>query len=457
MKKTVIAGFLVFFAFLAFSESHAALPDITIGSITVQASRQSGKITLNVTPQIKNVSSSPINRAFNVRMVPYRRHPSTNTPWFADLTKAYNITIRKMAPNETKEITFHLELGSRLGWEWKFKIIADVGNGIRESNEGNNEKFSGAFQSTDLHRVEVVSLSMEPQEARANQDRPTFVITLKNMGAQDTQAKITILQPCDRTGRGVIYVYGGIPSFNLRPGMNTIRYIPCGSARFLGPEAMARYHIQEYGVCVQIEFPDAGKRWTPNYWTQVCEVSNRPGYYRLGGICSADGSPQALSNIHDVHPVGQEPKEVEKFIPEEGTIVTPMRPALPDLAVTDIRLVRGCLIQATIKNTGRVQLPERAYRASVQMFNNNRPWGGIILKGLDPQRRLKNPGATVTFLWFPRAANLRLSPGRHVLKLVVDYHNILRESNERNNTMVRELTCRPRIPRAPGDSRPRLP
>lgn len=455
MKKMIILLFVLILFLFSSSENEAAstLPDITIGSITVKALKGSdNKITLKITPEIKNISAVPINEYFNVRMVPYRRLPR-GPNWFEELTKAYNITVYRMGPNETKKITFELPLGDYMSWEWKFEIIADPENGIQESNEDNNRKFSAPFQSTDLHRVQVVSLTMEPPEVKANQDRPTFLITLNNMDNHDLEADITILQPCDKKGRGIIYVVGGSYKFYLRPGMNTIRYIPCSAALFLGPEEMDRYpdmNKKEYGVCVDIEFPDAGITWDPNYWTPACEVPNRPGYYRIGEACSL--SETSLSNLQVVQ---QEPKKIEKFVPEAGTVVTPIKASLPDLAVIDIRLVKNCLIEVTIKNNGSVPLPEEAYEAVVQMFNNEKPWGGIVLKGIDPQRRLKNPGGSVTFLWFPEAKNLRLSPGKHQIKLIVDYNNILKELDEKNNVMIRELTCSPLLPSYPMENKTR--
>ncbi len=147
------------------------------------------------------------------------------------------------------------------------------------------------------------------------------------------------------------------------------------------------------------------------------------------------------SSLNELTIAGQRPRKL-KEVGGKSQGPHSMKESLVDLSVSDIRIVSNCKIQATIRNTGRARLPERAYRASVQMFNDDRAWGEMTLKRLDPQRRLKNPGGSVTFVWSPMAKHLRLSPGRHRLRLVVDYRNILKESNERNNVMVREVTCR---------------
>lgn len=118
---------------------------------------------------------------------------------------------------------------------------------------------------------------------------------------------------------------------------------------------------------------------------------------------------------------------------------------LPDLAVTGIKLVKGCKIAVTIENKGNAGVPPSYYdlpkAVAVQMYNGTKPWGGLILKGVDPTGKLKFPGGKVTHIWFPNAANLNLTPGYHSLKVVVDFHKVLVESNELNNSLTRRVKC----------------
>ena len=117
----------------------------------------------------------------------------------------------------------------------------------------------------------------------------------------------------------------------------------------------------------------------------------------------------------------------------------------PDLVVTDLRLVKGCQIAFTIKNAGNAPLPEVAYDtthgAAIQLRRNGQPWGGTRLFAVDPLKKLNTPGTSITHLWFPHAANLKVGPGVHLLNVVVDKNNVVAESNETNNSREKRLTC----------------
>jgi hypothetical protein len=120
---------------------------------------------------------------------------------------------------------------------------------------------------------------------------------------------------------------------------------------------------------------------------------------------------------------------------------------MPDLVVKDIKLIKNCKIEVTIKNIGTAGVPDSYYETvSVQMFKENQPWGGIILKGFDPTGKLKVPGGTATHTWFPLAANLNLEAGTHSIKVIADNGSVLPELNETNNTRTERLTCRKLTP-----------
>jgi len=118
---------------------------------------------------------------------------------------------------------------------------------------------------------------------------------------------------------------------------------------------------------------------------------------------------------------------------------------LPDLTIKNITLLKGCKIRVTIANIGKGELPNKAYNmhggVSIQMYNNNKPWGGIVLGAVDTEKKLVKPGGTLSFEWFPMAKNLTLKPGNNKIKLTIDNKNTIKESNERNNTIIKTLNC----------------
>lgn len=126
----------------------------------------------------------------------------------------------------------------------------------------------------------------------------------------------------------------------------------------------------------------------------------------------------------------------------------------PDLIVRNIRLTEGCKIEVTIKNIGAAGVPDSYYdlpsAVSVQMYNGPKPWGGIILKGFDPNGKLKNPGGEAVHLWFPDTANLKLGPGAHSLRVEVDNNKVLQETNEANNSLTVQVNCKPGLSIDPG-------
>ena len=117
----------------------------------------------------------------------------------------------------------------------------------------------------------------------------------------------------------------------------------------------------------------------------------------------------------------------------------------PDLMVSDLSLGKNCRIQVTLKNSGKVQVPDSAYDkkhgVAIQMQRQNEPWGGIRLIGVDPTKKLKTPGASVTYIWFPNVANLKLKPGHHLMTVTVDKNGTLTESDENNNRRTETLIC----------------
>jgi hypothetical protein len=118
---------------------------------------------------------------------------------------------------------------------------------------------------------------------------------------------------------------------------------------------------------------------------------------------------------------------------------------LPDLIVSDMKLIENCKIKITIKNIGQGGVSAAGYDmnngVAIQMYNGSQAWGGIRLGGIDPAGALKSPGGSVSHIWFPSASNLDLTADTHTIKLIVDANNAEAESNENNNTLTKKLSC----------------
>lgn len=119
---------------------------------------------------------------------------------------------------------------------------------------------------------------------------------------------------------------------------------------------------------------------------------------------------------------------------------------LPDLIVSNIKLIKNCKIKITIKNIGTAGVPDSGYDlhkgAGIQMVKGSKAWGGIRLGAIDSTGLLKTPGGSVQHVWFPEAKNLALGCGTHSLKVIVDNNNAVKELNEKNNSKTVRLQCK---------------
>lgn len=123
----------------------------------------------------------------------------------------------------------------------------------------------------------------------------------------------------------------------------------------------------------------------------------------------------------------------------------PAKPGkLPDLVVTRIELTIKCKIKVTIKNQGKGGVPSKAYDplhgVIIQATAGNAGWGGYHLSMIDPARKLKRPGASVSYVGFKRA--LKAGENLTLKVAILDPNNTVKESNERNNTLTRRLSCK---------------
>ena len=126
-----------------------------------------------------------------------------------------------------------------------------------------------------------------------------------------------------------------------------------------------------------------------------------------------------------------------------------MRRVKPDLVVKDIKVTRGCGILVTVANISKFGIPNSGYNMSngvgIQMYNGNKPWGGIRLAAVDRRKKLSKGKGIVSFVWFPGAKNLKLHSGKNRIKVVIDNNNAVKESNENNNIKMKTLMCKRKI------------
>ena len=116
---------------------------------------------------------------------------------------------------------------------------------------------------------------------------------------------------------------------------------------------------------------------------------------------------------------------------------------LPDLVVQEIRVLKECELEVTIANKGNGSIPSSLYNSIViQMFVDNKTGGAMVLGVFDPNKKLQNPGSSVTINWFPTATKSRIGDKLpHMITVIADEGNRLTESNENNNTLKKQLSC----------------
>ena len=104
--------------------------------------------------------------------------------------------------------------------------------------------------------------------------------------------------------------------------------------------------------------------------------------------------------------------------------------ARPDLIVSSVGLTRCNWIQITLKNIGPGPIPLSQFNsASVGLIEGNSIRGNFALHVIDPDKNLRRPGGSVTFIW----SSIILRPGTHRLGAIVDITNAVDETREDNN------------------------
>ena len=115
----------------------------------------------------------------------------------------------------------------------------------------------------------------------------------------------------------------------------------------------------------------------------------------------------------------------------------------PDLTIINISVNQNCKILVVVKNVGSGELPDDVYSddfnpesAGVFIYINGFGWGGQGIRIFDPGRNLQQPGGEATYTSRYVVGTIPI-----LVKAVVDLHNEVNESNERNNEMEASLTC----------------
>jgi len=102
-----------------------------------------------------------------------------------------------------------------------------------------------------------------------------------------------------------------------------------------------------------------------------------------------------------------------------------------DLAVSNLSLTNDGRVIVDLKNNGPGKAPKQVWTSnksvSVMLFREGKRWGGASIKVIDPQRNLRNPGGTATYV-----SNLKIT-GTEKITAVVDYGNRLGEVDKVNN------------------------
>ncbi|WP_281951349.1 CARDB domain-containing protein [Nitrosophilus kaiyonis] len=299
----------------------------------------------------------------------------------------------------------------------KIKAVVDMWNQVKESNERNNAKTKELrcikFIPGGIIKGKVKPLPLLPDLVitKIGLDKDCHVvIEVKNRGKGKLPDSVWTKHTPKSAG---VYIYvdgkkwGGASIWGFDSNKNLQN--PGGTAKYV-----SNYKVSD----------KAKIKAVVDMWNQVKESNER------------NNKKEKLVKCLKIIPGVIKGKELRPI-------------ELPDLKAQNISVNNSCSLKITIKNVGNVELPDNAYSdqgVGLQMYiwkdGAWKPWGGIILSGVDPNKKLKAPHSSITFDWFPRVQNLKLSPGKHKVKLVVDITNKLTEKNENNNVIIKTVNCR---------------
>ena len=112
---------------------------------------------------------------------------------------------------------------------------------------------------------------------------------------------------------------------------------------------------------------------------------------------------------------------------------------LPDLTVSDIFLTDLNQLAIEITNQGAGNLGEKYWghsQVSFHIYLEGKLWGGISLKICDPSQKLHYPRSKIIYI----SKNLIIEKTSQI-RIVVDPQDMIRESNETNNSLQKLVIC----------------
>jgi hypothetical protein len=115
---------------------------------------------------------------------------------------------------------------------------------------------------------------------------------------------------------------------------------------------------------------------------------------------------------------------------------------LPDLTIVDITLNDQCFVVVTARNDGSGRLPDKVWTdhspdsSAIYLYVNGKKWGGETIWHFDPDKNLQKPGGAATM-----TSNLKVT-GTATITAVIDHTRKVKETDEKNNVMKKEVTCR---------------
>lgn len=113
--------------------------------------------------------------------------------------------------------------------------------------------------------------------------------------------------------------------------------------------------------------------------------------------------------------------------------------SLPDLTVSDIFLTDLNQLAIQITNQGDGPLPKKFWEhslVSLYLYQDGKLWGGINLKVCDPFQKLHNPKSKTLYI----SKYIPIKKASQI-QVVIDPQDIVRESNETNNSIRKLVTC----------------
>lgn len=116
---------------------------------------------------------------------------------------------------------------------------------------------------------------------------------------------------------------------------------------------------------------------------------------------------------------------------------------LPDLTIEKIYLTKDCSVAVRVKNLGPGFVSDTVWTAhtpksaGVYLYHNGSGSGGGSIWKFDPAKNLQKPGGTATYI-----SKLKVTSTAKI-KAVVDRWDVVREANEKNNSLVTKLFCKP--------------